>query len=263
MRRAILRWVSYFIVLGLILAVYLGGLAFLFAAGHAGDPGRLGGRPGGPVGPAHRLAAALPAPALRRKFRRDLNTARETILGNLRETRKRFSEEAILDRPGRSPCARPSGPILLLLLPAEDRTDSGCPPLPSPIRTSPPGGPPRRAAHALRLPQALLRHARENRELVLGLQSDEADWIREQGPALRAHVDALEAQVLALIMVNEEPYAALVLGGKYAELNYGREDRELLREVAIATGHAAGDRPAAPAGCWTRAASSRNCTPPG
>ena len=71
---------------------------------------------------------------------------------------------------------------------------------------------------------------------MLGLQSDEADWIREQGPALRAHVDALEAQVLALIMVNEEPYAALVLGGKYAELNYGREDRELLREVAMATG---------------------------
>jgi serine phosphatase RsbU (regulator of sigma subunit) len=49
-------------------------------------------------------------------------------------------------------------------------------------------------------------------------------------------VDALEVQVAALIMVNDEPHAALLLGGKYAELNYGREDRELLREVAMAAG---------------------------
>ena len=88
----------------------------------------------------------------------------------------------------------------------------------------------------LELPLGILRHARENRELVLGLGSDEAEWVREQGPAVRAHVDALEVQVLTLIMVNEEPFAALLLGGKYAELNYGREDRELLREVALATG---------------------------
>ena len=53
---------------------------------------------------------------------------------------------------------------------------------------------------------------------------------------LRVRVDALEAQVLALILVNEVPFAALVLGGKYSELNYGHEDRELLREVVTATG---------------------------
>ena len=60
-RRAILRWVSYFVVLGLILAVYLGGAGLPVRRGHPGDPARLGGRPGGPLRPAHRLAAALPA----------------------------------------------------------------------------------------------------------------------------------------------------------------------------------------------------------
>jgi sigma-B regulation protein RsbU (phosphoserine phosphatase) len=49
-------------------------------------------------------------------------------------------------------------------------------------------------------------------------------------------MDAMEAQVMTLLMVNDEPHAVLLLGGKYAELNYGRDDRELLREVAIATG---------------------------
>jgi phosphoserine phosphatase RsbU/P len=88
----------------------------------------------------------------------------------------------------------------------------------------------------LKLPAFLLRHARENQELVLGLGSDESDWIREQSPAARAHVDALGAQILGILLTNEEPHSALILGGKYAELNYGRDDRELLREVAIASG---------------------------
>jgi len=39
-----------------------------------------------------------------------------------------------------------------------------------------------------------------------------------------------------LILVGERPHTALLLGGKYSELNYGREDRELLREVAIQAG---------------------------
>ena len=74
------------------------------------------------------------------------------------------------------------------------------------------------------------------RELVLGLGSEEADWILGQGPALRAHVDALEVQLMVLILVGEDLHAAILLGGKYAELNYGRDDRELLRETAMATG---------------------------
>ena len=229
-RRAILRWVSYFVVLGLILAVYLGGVAFLFAEGvqvlPPGWAGVLVGLSALPIGWLLRFMLL----GLRRKFRRDLNTAREAILGDLRETRQRFSEEAILDRLAES-LRSAFQPQLLLLLPA---TGDGflLPALPSDPDLQQAPSPPM----PLRLPPALLRYARDNRELVLGLQSDEADWVREQGPGLRAHLDALEAQVLALIMVNEAPYAALVLGGKYAELNYGREDRELLREVAIATG---------------------------
>ena len=232
-RRAILRWISYFIVLGLILAVYLGGVAFVFAEGvqviPAGWAGVLVGLSALPIGWLLRYLLLL----LRRKFRRDLNTAREAILGDLRDNRQRFSEEAILDRLAES-LRSAFQPQLLLLLPA---TENGflLPSLPTDSEAGQ-RGPHPAADLTLRLPMGLLRHARQNRELVLGLQSDEADWIREQGPALRAHMDALEAQVLALIMVNEEPYAALILGGKYAELNYGRDDRELLREVAIATG---------------------------
>ena len=240
-RRAILRWVSYFLVLGLILAVYLGGLAFLFAQGlqaiPAGWVGVLVGLCALPIGWLLRTLLA----ALRRKFRRDLNTAREVILGNLRETRERFSEEAILD--GLAASLREAfRPQLLLFLPALD-DGFRLPPVPTrdpdtasswgPERPLPPDPP---EQPLLRVPPGLLRQARDNRELVFGLQSDEADWIREQGPALRAHMDALEAQVLTLILVNEQPYAALILGGKYAELNYGRDDRELLREVAMATG---------------------------
>jgi serine phosphatase RsbU (regulator of sigma subunit) len=230
-RRAMLRWASYFVVLGLILGGYLGGVAYLFAEGlqviPAGWAGALVGLSALPIGWLLRFMLL----ALRRRFRRDLNTAREAILGGLRENRQRFSEDAILDCLAES-LRSAFRPQLLLLLPAA-ADGFLLPPVPADPEQSRHGLTP---AMTLRLPPGLLRQARENRELVLGLQSDEADWIREQGPALRAHVDALEAQVLALIMVNEAPYAALVLGGKYAELNYGREDRELLREVAIATG---------------------------
>ena len=232
-RLAILRWVTYFVVLGLILALYLGGLAFLFGEGMqvipAGWAGVLVGLSALPIGWLLRFLLL----ALRRKFRRDLNTAREVILGNLRETRERFSEEAILNGLARSLQSAYRPQLLLLLLAEGDgfRLPAVTGRDPDRIQFGSAG-----EDLVLKLPPFLLRHARENRELVLGLQSDEAYWIREQGRALRAHVDALEAQVLALIMVNEEPYAALVLGGKYAELNYGRDDRELLREVAIAAG---------------------------
>jgi len=170
---------------------------------------------------------------LRRKFRRDLNTAREEILGHLRETTQRFSEEALLDRLTAS-LRSAFRPQVLLLLPVAGR-GFALPPVARPDPEDPlPASLQER--QTLELPPGVLRHARENRELVLGLGSDEADWVNAQGADLRAHVDALEAQVLILVMVNDEPHAVLLLGGKYAELNYGREDRELLREVAIATG---------------------------
>lgn len=120
-------------------------------------------------------------------------------------------------------------PQILELLPASD----GAFDLP-PVEDIDSGFP--HPSRSLQLPPGLLRHARENRELVLGLGSEEADWIQSQGAAFRAHVDALEAQLMVLIMVGEELRSVILLGGKYAELNYGREDRELLRETAIATG---------------------------
>ena len=232
-RRAILRWITYFAVLGLTLGVYLGGLALLFAEGIQGIPpawvGALVGLSALPIGWVLRGLLLY----LRRKFRRDLNTAREVILGNLRETRKRFSETALLD--GLVASLREAfQPQVLMLLPVTARSIQ-LPALDCPDPDDPRAGrflEPR----TLRLPPELLRHARENRELVLGLGTDEAEWILEQGLELRSHVEALDAQVLTLVMVNDEPHAVLLLGGKYAELNYGRDDRELLREVAIATG---------------------------
>ena len=232
-RRAILRWVTYFVVLGVTLAAYLGVLALLFAEGIQAIPpawvGALVGLSALPIGWVLRGLLLF----LRRKFRRDLNTAREMILGNLRQTQQRFSEEALLERLLDS-LRSAFRPQVLLLLPVAGATFQ----LPAATR----GDPEDAFLEAIQqrqtvvLPPNLLRQARENHELVLGLGSDEADWINAQGAALRAHVDALEAQVLVLVMVNDEPHAVLLLGGKYAELNYGRDDRELLREVAIATG---------------------------
>ncbi|HLO68272.1 MAG TPA: SpoIIE family protein phosphatase [Holophaga sp.] len=232
-RRALLRWITYFAVLGLTLALYLGGLAYLFAQGIQVVPsawvGVLVGISAIPIGWLLRWLMQL----LRRAFRRDLHTAREVILGDLRESRKRFSEEALL--AGLAESVREAyRPHVLLMLPVVDRRLT----LPAVAEPDPDEPFAERLGRSavLELPLGLVRHARENRELVLGLGSDEADWVREQGEALRAHVDALEVQVMALILVGDEPHAALLLGGKYAELNYGREDRELLREVAIAAG---------------------------
>ena len=58
------------------------------------------------------------------------------ILGNLRETRKRFSEEAILDRLADS-LREAFRPQLLLLLPGRGRRVPRCPPAPSRPRGPP------------------------------------------------------------------------------------------------------------------------------
>ena len=216
-RRALLRWVTYFVVLGLTLVAYLGGLALLFAQGSQIIPpvwvGALVGLLALPIGWLLRWLLL----ALRRRFRRDLNTSRDLILGNLRLTGHGFSEQGLLDGLLGS-LKKAFRPQLLILLPVvggaiqlpaiqEEAEDSFyLAPFQSP-------------AQPLQLPEGLLRDARDNRELVLGLGSDEAAWLNRPGTTLRAHVNALEAQILMLIMVNDEPRAALLLGGKYAELN--------------------------------------------
>ncbi|GLH69090.1 hypothetical protein GETHPA_06230 [Geothrix rubra] len=228
-RKALLRWVIYFAVLGLTLALYLGGLAWAFSQALSSIPpgwaGALVGLLALPLGWSLRWLLR----GIRRRFRRDIASARDTALGALREPKKRFSEEALLKTVASS-LREAFQPQLLEVLPVEDRRIllPGAETLDRDDRkvTFPP--------QYLILPAGLLRLARENRELVLGLGSEEADWIREQGERLRAHVDALEAQLLVLLMGGDEPHAAVLLGGKYAELNYGRDDRELLREVALA-----------------------------
>lgn len=232
-RRALVRWASYFAVLGLTLAGYLAGLAWIFNQSMQVIPaawvGVLVGVSALPIGWVLRWLMMT----LRRRFRRDLHTARELILGNLRETKKRFSEEALL-RSLADSLREAFRPQLLLVLPVSQRQVT-LPPVPD-LEIDDPGAEFLGQPRTLVLPPGLIRLARENHELVLGLGSDEADWARDQGPELRAHLDALEAQVLVIILANGEPCVAVLLGGKYAELNYGREDRELLREVAMAAG---------------------------
>ncbi len=232
-RRAIVRWVTYFAVLGLTLGLYLAGLAYLFSLSFQTIPpawvGALVGLSALPLGWLLRWLLQ----ALRRRFRRDLQSARELIMGGLRETTKRLSEEGLLAtlKENLQEAFRPQ---LLMVLPVT----GGAVELPAlwDLDLEEPGAEALGQARRLLLPPGLLRHARENRELVLGLGTDEAEWIRDQGHNLRTHLDALEAQVMVLILVNNEPHTAILLGGKYAELNYGREDRELLREVSLATG---------------------------
>ncbi len=232
-QRALMRWVSYFLVLGISLAAYLCGLAWLFAQGIQAVPpswvGALVGLSALPIGWFLRWLMLT----LRRKFRRDLNQARELILGSLRETRKRLSEEALLAGLKAS-LSEAFQPQVLLVLPVEGRS------ITLPAIQDPDGDDGMveslQRPRQLDLPPQVIRHARENQELVLGLGGDESEWIREQGLQLRAHVDALGAQVLVLLMADRNPHAVILLGGKYAELNYGREDRELLREVAQAAG---------------------------
>lgn len=230
-RKALLRWVTYFAVVGLTLGLYLGGLAWVFSLSLSSIPsgwaGALVGLLALPLGWGLRWLLR----GIRKQFRRDLSTARETALGAIREPRKRFSEEALLKSVAAS-LREAFRPQLLEVLPVEDRRIL----LPAAETLDRDDRKVVFPPEFLSLPAGLLRLARENRELVLGLGSEEADWIREQGERLREHVDALEAQLLVLLMASDEPHAAVLLGGKYAELNYGREDRELLREVALAAG---------------------------
>ena len=134
------------------------------------DPGGLPGRRGvpvrgGPAGDPARLGRACwwafpPCPSAgccgpcccwpcAGSFRRDLNTARETILGDLRENRQRFSEEAILDCLAES-LRTAFRPQLLLLLPADGGRLPRCRRRPSDRR--PPARPGPGRGHALRLP---------------------------------------------------------------------------------------------------------------
>ncbi len=218
-RKALLRWASYTAIMGLVLALYFGGIVWLFAEGVSSVSTLWMGVLVG--------CLALPLSALRTRavrkirklFHRDAETARELLLGALRDTRKRLSEEGVYAAlsEGIQASMHPAG---LWILPFQDDalTLPACEGFP---------------AETLRLPGTLARHARDNRELVLGLGTEEADWVREQGEGIRAHVDALEAQILLLLMVAEKPHAAILLGSKYAELAYGRKDRDLLREAAI------------------------------
>ena len=229
-RVVLLRWVSYMAVLGLTLAAYLGGLAWAFShlvAIPSGWAGALIGLLALPLGWALRRLVRT----IRRRFRRDFASTREVALSIVREPRKRFSEESLLKSVRRSldeafqPHSLDILPVQdhLVLLPAAEATDREERRLHFP-------------AQPLRLPAGLLRLARENQELVLGLGSEEADWVREQGGTLRAHMDALEAQLLLLILAGDAPHSVVLLGGKYAQLSYSREDRDLLREVAQAAG---------------------------
>ena len=227
-RRALVRWVSYFLALGTVMAIYLGALALAFAHWLQNvPPGWAGALVGLLALPLGWILRAILL-ALRRGFRRDLGTAREILQGALRETKNRFSEEALMQGL-KNAIKEAYQPQTLEILPASEAA------IDLPAADDPETGH-HHPVRTLKLPANLLRHARDNRELVLGLGSEEADWIQGQGLSLRAHVDALEVQLMVLVLVGEDLHAAVLLGGKYAELNYGREDRELLRETAIATG---------------------------
>ncbi len=218
-RKTLLRWLSYTVLMGGVLALYFGGIVWLFAEGVSSVStlwmGVLVGCLALPLS-ALRVRAVR---KIRKLFHRDAETARELLLGALRDTRKRLSEEGVYQAlsEGIQAAMHPSG-IWVLPFREDALTLPACEGF---------------AAETLRLPGTLARHARDNRELVLGLGSEEADWIREQGDGVRAHVNALEAQILLLLMVAEKPHAAILLGSKYAELAYGRKDRDLLREAAI------------------------------
>jgi serine phosphatase RsbU (regulator of sigma subunit) len=229
-RKVLVRWVSYMAVLALTVAAYLGGLAWAFshlASIPSGWAGALIGILALPLGWALRWLLK----GIRRRFRRDFSSTREIALSAVREPRKRFSEESLLKSLRRA-LGEAFQPQFLEILPIVERQVM--------LPAAEASDREERRLHfppqPLRIPPGLLRLARENRELVLGLGSEEADWIRDQGGTVRAHVDALEAQLLLLILAGDTPHSVVLLGGKYAELNYGREDRELLREVALAAG---------------------------
>ena len=229
-RKVLLRWVSYMGILGLTAAVYLGGLAWAFSHLASIPPGWAGALIGILALPLGWVLRRL-LKEIRRRFRRDFSSTRDITLRAVRETRKRFSEESLL-KSLRQALSEGFQPQFLEILPIVDRQVM----LPAAETADRDDRRLHFSPQPLRLPPGLLRLARENRELVLGLGSEEADWIREQGGTVRDHLDALEAQLLLLILAGDDPHSAVLLGGKYAELNYGREDRELLREAALTAG---------------------------
>lgn len=229
-QKVLLRWIAYMAILALTVAAYLAGLAWAFSHLSAIPPGWAGALIGLlalPLGWALRRLLR----GIRRRFRRDFSSTRDIALSAVREPRKRFSEESLIKSLRRA-LGEAFQPQVLEILPIEDRQVM----LPAAEASNREDHRIHFPPQPLRLPPGLLRLARENRELVLGLGSEEADWIREQGGTVRAHVDALEVQLMLLILAGDHPHSVALLGGKYAELNYGREDRELLREVALAAG---------------------------
>jgi serine phosphatase RsbU (regulator of sigma subunit) len=229
-QKVLLRWVSYMAILGLTVAAYLGGLAWAFSHLSAIPSGWAGALIGILALPLGWILRSL-LKRIRRRFRRDFSSTQEIALSAVREPRKRFSEESLLKSLRRA-LGEAFQPHLLEILPIEDRHIL----LPAAEGSDREDHRIHYPPQPLRIPPGLLRLARENRELVLGLGGEEADWIRDQGGTLRAHVDALEAQLMLLILAGDVPHSVVLLGGKYAELNYGREDRELLREVALTAG---------------------------
>jgi|GEM_PF-379019 len=231
-RRVIVRWLSYFIALGVLSSVYLCVLAwiFVFFIPTKISMAKLGvivGLLTLPLGWMLRWLLAV----LRRKFKRDVSSARELILGNLLETKKRFSEDALLESLVVS-IKEAFRPQVLLILPI----NNGRVVLPPINKNISERGIQPESTQDLKLPLSMLRHAKDNRELVFGLSNDESDWILTQSKTLRTYIDTLGTQVMILLMAGEHPHSVLLLGGKYAELNYSRDDRELLREVAITLG---------------------------
>ena len=233
-RQVIVRWLTYFVSLGALIVAYLAILAWTLPIVipekiHMSWLGIIMGLSALPLAWIFRWLVAT----LRRKFRRDISTARDIMLVSLRDTRKRFSEKDLLDSLAAS-IHDAYRPQVCHCLPVTG------------ARVTLPALAAHGAGHSIghkagelkefRLPPAMLRHAKENRELVYGLGSDESDWIISQSAALRAYIDALGVQVMVLLMAGDHPHSVLLLGGKYAELNYSREDRELLREVAISAG---------------------------
>nr|WP_320133366.1 SpoIIE family protein phosphatase [uncultured Holophaga sp.] len=224
-RRAILRWLSYCLVTSAVLVAYLGALAWTFDRVRGVGPELLGVAAGLAALPVGWLLRATLL-TLRRTFRRDIQRSRDLVLRRLRRARTHLSEGEVLAslELGLREAFRPQ--LLSVGLLREDSVE-----LPS-EEAFPPVG----TRDRLVLPQALMASAREQGELVLPLETEEAEWLQTQAPGVRRRLEDLGAQILVLLMAGEEPRAAVLLGGKYAELGFGREDRELLGELAVAAG---------------------------
>ena len=236
-RRVIIRWLTYFLSLGALIIAYLAVLALLFAVVM---PEKI---------PMHWLGTivgllALPLAwilkwmlaALRRKFKKDVTYSREYILDNIRNINKRFSEDELTKSLVSSiqEAFRPQ--VYYCLHVVDGRAMLSAVHKKTHLGDERSKGTSARDAYELILPPKLLRHAKDSRELVYDLGNDESDWISAQSKELRTHLDTMGVQLMVLLLANDQPHSILLLGGKYAELGYHREDRELLRDVAIAAG---------------------------